>query len=215
MVAPYLVTPTTEVLHPLGEFASATVRVTDYDTADTTRVADMAKTSTPVSEELTAELDGAAEWLDLPVDEILLAALTRTIARTLGTGVVPIDIASERGSLLDAVPLICATAAQASATEVLAGVHRALAGAGEHVAAEPSEVYLNYIGEAPHETVPVEETPPGLGHALEVRVYRAAGDVHVDWWYDTSRFEDYTVEELAEQFPLALIEMTSDALPPQ
>ncbi len=56
--------------------------------------------------------------------------------------------------------------------------------------------------------------PPGLGHALEVRVYRADGDVHVDWWYDTSRFESYTVQELTEQFPLALFEMTSDALPP-
>lgn len=215
MVAHYLATPTTEVVHQLGEFAAATIRVADHDVADGIRAAGMAKMSTPVSEELTAELDGATEWLDLPADEILLAALTRIIARTLGTGVVPIDIASERGALLDAVPMICAAAPQASAGEVLANVHRALAGASERVAAEPSEVYLNYIGEAPEETVPVAETAPALGHALEVRVYRAAGDVHVDWWYDTARFEDYTVEELAEQFPLALIEMTSDALAPQ
>ena len=215
MVAPYLATPTTEVLHPLGAFALATVRLTDYDVADATRSAGMAKLSTPASEELTAELDGAVDWLALPADEILLAALTRTIARTLGEGLVHFDIASERGSLLDAVPMVCATAHQLSATAVLAAVHRALAGASEHVAAEPSEVYFNYIGEAPVESVPVEETPPGLGHALEVRVYRAAGDVHIDWWYDTSRFESYTVEELTEQFSRALIEMTSDALPPQ
>ena len=215
MVAPYMATPTTAALHPLGAFALATVRVTDYDVADASRSASMAKLSTPTSEELTAELDGATQWLALPADEILLAALTRTIARTLGSGLVHVDIASERGSLLDAVPMVCATAQQAGATEVLANVHRALASASEHVAAAPSEVYFNYIGEAPGQTVPVEETPPGLGHALEVRVYRAAGDVHIDWWYDTSRFESYTIEELTEQFSLALIEMTSDALPPQ
>ncbi|KUI02082.1 hypothetical protein AU188_18335 [Mycobacterium sp. IS-3022] len=213
MVAPYPAAPTSEVLHPFGVFAHATVRVTDH-LADTTRSATMAKLSTPPSAELTAELDGAGEWLGLPADEILLAALTRTVARTLGDGVVPVDIASERGALLDAVPMVCATLQQASATEVLATVHHTLAAASEHVAAEPSDVYFNYIGQASEQT-PVQETPPGLGHALEVRVYRADGDVHIDWWFDTSRFETYTVEELSEQFRLALIEMTSDALPLQ
>ena len=60
----------------------------------------------------------------------------------------------------------------------------------------------------------MQETPPGLGHALEVRIYRTAGLLHVDWWYDTSRFDPYTIEELTEQFPLALFEMTSDAAAP-
>lgn len=216
MVAPYLATPTTEVLHPLGDLVLATVRVADYDDiAENTHAATMAKLSTPASDELTAELDGATEWLGLPADEILLAALTRTIARVLGEGVVPIDIASERGAMLDAVPMVCATAARASATEMLGSVQRALSAASEHVAADTSEVYFNYIGVLPEQTVPVAETATGLGHALEVRVYRAGGDVHVDWWYDTARFESYTIEELTEQFPLALFEMTSDALPPQ
>jgi len=39
--------------------------------------------------------------------------------------------------------------------------------------------------------------------------------VHVDWWYDADRYEPYTVEELADQFVLALYEVTSDALPPR
>jgi hypothetical protein len=39
------------------------------------------------------------------------------------------------------------------------------------------------------------------------------GDMHLDWWYDTSRFDAYTVEELMEQFRLSLFEMTSDASP--
>ena len=75
-------------------------------------------------------------------------------------------------------------------------------------------MYFNYIGAVPEETLPVQETPPGLGHALEVRIYRTASLLHVDWWYDTSRFDPYTVEELTEQFPLALFEMTSDAAAP-
>jgi hypothetical protein len=214
MVAPYMATPTTEALHPFGVFSPATVRIADYDYADTGQSVRMARLSTPTSDELTAELDGAREWLGLPADEILLAALTRTIARTLGEGVVPVDIASERGCLLDAVPMVCAVAHQAGATEVLATVHRTLATATERVASDQSEVYFNYIGEV-EETAPVQDTPPGLGHALEVRVYRAEGEVNVDWWYDTSRFEDYTITELSEQFPLAVFEMTSDALPPE
>jgi hypothetical protein len=215
MVAPDLATPTTEVLNPFGEFATATTRVVDYPTADPSRSAEMGRVSTPDTTELTAELDGATSWLDVPADEVLLAALARTIARTLGDGVVPVDVASERRCLLDAVPLICATAQQASATEVLGGVHHALATASESSANGPSEVYFNYIGAVPEETVPVQKTPPALGHALEVRIYRAADLVHVDWWYDTSRFDPYTIEELAEQFPLALFEMTSDAAAPR
>ncbi|WP_326546816.1 hypothetical protein QGN32_00870 [Mycolicibacterium sp. ND9-15] len=213
MAAPYLASPT-GVVRPLGDFAAATVRITDYDPAEAPRSAGMVKVPTPASDELTAELDGATQWLAVPADEILLAALTRALARTLGDGVVPVDIASERGCLLDAVPLVCATAQQAGATEVLASVHRTLAVASERDAAVSPEVYFNYIGELPAENVPVQDTPPGLGHALEVRVYRTGGRVQVDWWYDTSRFEHYTIEELAEQFPLALVEMTSDASPP-
>lgn len=213
MAAPYLASPT-ELLRPLGEFATATVHITDYDAVDAGTSASMVKVSTPASDELTAELDGAAERLGLPADEILVAALSRTIARTLGEGLVPVDIASERGSLLDAVPLVCVTTQQAGATEVLASVHQTLAAASEREVAASPEVYFNYIGDSPADSLPVQETPPGLGHALEVRVYRADGDVRVDWWYDTSRFEHYTIEELSEQFALALVEMTSDALPP-
>ena len=215
MVAPQMPLTDTEAFSSAPEFATATIHVVDYDTADVTRPADMVRLSTPDTDEVTAELDGATEWLGVASDEILLAALARTIAKTLGEGVVPVDVASERGCMLDAVPLMCATAQQASATEVLRGVHRILASASESAADGMSEVYFNYLGEVPEESVPVpvQETPPVLGHALELRLYRTEGRVHVDWWYDTSRFEAYTVEELTEQFPLALYEMTSDALP--
>jgi hypothetical protein len=211
-----MATTAAEALNTFDEFAAAKIHVVDYLTVDASRPAGMVRLSTKDNDELTAELDGATEWLGVPSDEILIAALARTIAKTLGDGVVPVDIASERGSLLDAVPLVCATAQQAGATEVLRSVHRTLATATERAGDGMSEVYFNYLGEVPDESVPVpvQEAAPGLGHALEVRVYRTSEGVHVDWWYDTSRFEDYTVEELTEQFPLALYEMTSDALPP-
>lgn len=217
MVAPFVDTPAKEARQAIGDFALATISIADYDAAEvaeSTSAAVMAKLSTPASAELTAELDGATEWLNLPSDEILLGALTRTIARTLGEGVVAVDIANGRGPLLDAVPLTCATVRQMSPTEVLTGVHRALAAGSESVASAPSEVYFNFIGDVRVEAEPVQETPSALGHVLEVRVYRADGDVHIDWWYDTGRFARHTIGELSEQFPLALYEMTSDALPP-
>lgn len=216
MVAPYMPTTATEVLNPSNDFAAAKIHIVDYLTVDASRPAGMVRLSTPDTDELTAELDGATEWLGVPADEILVAALARTIAKTLGDGVVPVDIASHRGALLDAVPLLCATAQQAGATEMLLSVHRTLATASEQATDEMSEVYFNYLGDVPDESVPipVQDSPPARGHALEVRVYRTSGHVHVDWWYDSSRFEDYTVEELTEQFTLSLYEMTSDALPP-
>ena len=213
MVAPQMHMTAPEVLNPFGEFADATIHIVDYQTADASRPAAMEMLSTPATTELTAELDGATLWLGVAPDEILLAALARTIARTLGDGIVPVDIASEGRSLLDAVPLVCATVRQASATEVLVGVHRCLAATGRPTHG-PSEVYFNYIGAVASEMEPALGTRPGLSHALEVRVYRIGGLVHIDWWYDASRFERYTVQELTEQFPLALYEMTSDALPP-
>jgi hypothetical protein len=215
MVAPQLPVSANEAFKSVTQFALATIHVVDYDAPDATRPAGMVRVSTENTEELTAELDGASEWLGVPCDELLLAALARTIAKTLGDGIVPVDVASERGSMLDAVPLLCATAQQADATQMLGGVHRLLTSATERIADGMSEVYFNYLGEVPADSVPVpvQEAPPGLGHALELRIYRTEDGVHADWWYDASHFEPYTVEELAEQFPLAVYEMTTDALP--
>lgn len=215
MVASQLPMTANEAFNSVSQFAGAPIHIVDYDAPDVTRPAGMVRVSTPETEELTAELDGASEYLGAASDEILLAALARTIAKTLGDGVVAVDVASERGGMLDAVPLLCATAQQANATEMLGGVHRLLTSATESVADGMSEVYFNYLGEVSEESVPVpvQEAPPGLGHALEMRVYRFEDRVHVDWWYDTSHFEPYTVDELAEQFVLSLYEMTSDALP--
>jgi hypothetical protein len=214
MVAPYMARPSSDTISPFGDYATATLRIADYDVADGTASSTMERVSTPPTSELAAELDGAASWLDVTPDVLLLAALGRTIARVIGDGVTAVDVTDDRRWLLHAVPLICATPQQASATEVLIDVQRALATAPSYPADAASEILLNYVGAVPEGTMPIHETPPGLGHALEVRVYSSADLLHVDWWYDNARFDSYTLEELTEQFGLALIEMTSDVAAP-
>jgi hypothetical protein len=213
MVAPYLADQTSEMTYPVDTLAMATLRVADHDIADGTFPV-LHKLSTPPSDEVTAEVDGATEWLSVAADEILLAALGRTIARTIGDGVVAVDVTGERRWLLHAIPLRCATSQQASPTEMLADVHRMFDSGPAPLTSLQSEILLNYIGELPDGTTPMYETPPGLGYALELRVYRTDGQLHLDWWYDSTRFDAYTIEELAEQFPLALFDMTSDAAAP-
>jgi len=217
MVAPYLADQTSDMTYPVDSLALPTLRVVDHDIADgASPVLD--KVSMLPSDEVTAEVDGATEWLGVATDEILLAALGRAIARTIGDGVVAVDVTGDRRWLLHAIPLLCATAQQAAPTELLGHVHRMLDGTparpSDLFANHPAEVFLNYIGTMPDGTTPMYETPPGLGYALELRVYRTDGLLHLDWWYDTARFDRYTIEELMEQFPLALFEMTSDAAAP-
>lgn len=213
MVAPYLADQTNNLTYPVDKSAMPTLRVVDHDIAEGTSPV-LHKLSTSPSEEVTAEVDGATEWLGVGADEILLAALGRTIARTIGDGVVAVDVTGEGRWLLHAIPLLCATAQQASATDMVGNVHRMLAAVPARSDHLPSEIFLNYIGTMPDGTTPTYETPPGLGYALELRVYRADGLLHLDWWYDSARFDPYTVEELTEQFPFALFEMTSDAAAP-
>jgi len=213
MVAPYLADQSGDLTYPVDKLGVPTLRIVDHDIAEGTSP-DLNKLSMLPSEEVTAEVDGATEWLGVAADEILLAALGRAIARTVGDGVVAVDVTGERRWLLHAIPLLCATSQQASATEMLGTVHRMLSAVSAHATSLPSEVLVNYIGTLPAGSTPMYETPPGLGYALELRVYRGDGLLHLDWWYDATRFDRYTIEELMEQFPLALFEMTSDAAAP-
>jgi phthiocerol/phenolphthiocerol synthesis type-I polyketide synthase E len=223
------------------KFAHATLRVVDHDIASRPHASDLARLSAPMTNMLTTELDEAQRYLRLTTEEILIAALGRTIARTIGQGLVAIDVAGDSRFVLDTsvdlrrtvgwftttypVAIDCITDRRASATEMVGAVHRTLAAVAHRVYAPPaphragqrsSDILFSYIGGGlePSAALSVRETLPALGHALEVRVYRNAGQLHMDWWYDTRRFFDSTVEELSEQFPLALIELTSEAMPP-
>ena len=213
MVAPFLADELNESMYPAVNLAMSTLRLIDHDIAeDTSPVFDML--STPASEEMTAEVDGATEWLGVAADEILLAALGRTIARTIGEGVVAVDVTGEARWLLHTIPLTCATAQQASPTEMLGDVHRMMAAPPPQGTLQRSETFVNYVGTMRDGTKPTYQTHPGLGYALELRMYRTDGLLHLDWWFDTNLFDRYTIEELIEQFPLALFEMTSDAAAP-
>src|SRR5262245_56862965 len=128
MVAPYVANQTSDSTYPVYNSAMPTLRVVDHDIAEgTSPVLD--KVSTDPSDEVTAEVDGATEWVGVAADEILLAALGRTIARTIGDGVAAVDVTGERRWLLHAIPLLCASAQQASPTDMLRDVHRMLSAA--------------------------------------------------------------------------------------
>ena len=199
----------------MSNSAITTLRVFDHHVAQRPRPDDLAIISAPLTSMLTAELDGARSYLGVPAEEILLAALSRTIARTLGEADLAVDV-NANGRFT--VVLACRTPRSAGATEVLQGVHRAVAAASRGAQPSSSDVFFTYTGAGPglvfHDVVPPREALPSLGHALEVRVSRTTDSVQMDWSYDTRRLDPYTVEELTEQFPLALIDVTSDALPP-
>ena len=90
-----------------------------------------------------------------------------------------------------------------------------------------ADIFFSYVGTIPDlpavpsddapvlldadTAMPVREAVPGLGHAVELRVYRSGDVLHLDWWYDTRRLEPTDVESLARRFPAALMELIRDA----
>lgn len=210
MVAPHTATPdsTAILTHVVPE-----LRMVLSDRDAVAGVAKQAaKVAAPLDSVLTLELDGAAFALGLAADELLLAAFGRAVARTIGEGVVAVDVARDGRDVPGAVYLYCAGERQLDATEVLRLVHSALAtGADDRYrgAAHAAEVLFRYVGTTPARS----RIAPLFSHALELRAYRDSGVMYVDWWFDTTRFDRATVQELAEQFPFALIELTSEARP--
>jgi phthiocerol/phenolphthiocerol synthesis type-I polyketide synthase E len=92
-------------------------------------------------------------------------------------------------------------------------------------AERPPDIFFSYVGTIPElpsgegpvqfdvdAAMPVRETLPALGHAIELRVYRTSGALHLDWWYDTRRIERTTVHAFAERFPDVLAELTTEAI---
>jgi phthiocerol/phenolphthiocerol synthesis type-I polyketide synthase E len=64
----------------------------------------------------------------------------------------------------------------------------------------------------PDLALPARQAVPGLGHAIELRVYRYSAELHVDWWYDTRRLGRTDIEELSRHFTAALLELTTETL---
>ena len=94
-------------------------------------------------------------------------------------------------------------------------------------AARPADIFFNYVGTIPDlpalgdevavkfdtdTALPVREAIPGLGHAIELRVFRSAGVLHLDWWRDSRRVDVATVQSLADGFSRDLLELIREAL---
>jgi hypothetical protein len=193
----------------------ANLQLTDYDAEGPLHVDNLEKVAAPLTALLTQELDGASDVLGLTSNEILIAALGRAIERTIGAGTVTLDVPGY-GTSVHSMTLGCAAPAQTPADEMLGGVHDALEALKvrrivHEVPDDPRGQSLSELLFAYGDTAPAR---PHLGHALELRTYRVGDVIALDWWFDARSFESYTVEELAEQFPLALIELTSEATPP-
>jgi phthiocerol/phenolphthiocerol synthesis type-I polyketide synthase E len=240
---------------------TANLRVAGQKNTEAPAIADLVKLPSALTVAETTEIDDVRRRLRIPIDEILLAALSRTIATAFGDGSVAVDLSGEGRSVLKPdvdlrrtvgwistvypIALRCAKGDHVSAKQVLDDVHDTLNavphyGIGYGLlryiyaptsrllgATRPADIFFNYIGTIPElpplgedvavrfdtdTALPVREAVPGLGHAIELRVFRTAGALHLDWWHDTRRVEPATVQSLADEFTRTLMELISEAL---
>jgi phthiocerol/phenolphthiocerol synthesis type-I polyketide synthase E len=245
----------------LDTAAKVTLRVAGQ-VSEPPAVDDLVRLSSSLTVSETTEIDDVRRRLQVPIDEILLAALGRTIAATVGDGSVLVDLGGSGRSVLKPdvdlrrtvgwfttvypVALACVKTQDASASQLLVGVHDMLNavphyGIGYGLlrymyaptarllgATPPADIFFSYVGAIPDlpavpaddapvqfdadTAMPVRETIPGLGHAVELRVYRSAGVLHLDWWHDTRRLGSSDLESLARQFAATLMELTREVL---
>ncbi|MGH3563774.1 MAG: beta-ketoacyl synthase N-terminal-like domain-containing protein [Mycobacterium sp.] len=225
-------------------------------------VDDLARVSATLSVAQTTELDNARRRLATPIHDILLAALSRTLAATLGQGVIGVDLAGAARSVLKPdldlhrtlgqltslypITLTCTPADTGSVRQLLTDIHHTLNAVPHHGigygllrylyaptartldATQAAEVFFSYAGTIPDlpalpaedaavqldpdTTTSIRETIPGLGHTLELRIYRSTGMLHLHWWHDTRSIDSTTVQTLADHYTTTLITLTQDAL---
>lgn len=222
--------------------------------------ADVSKVSTALPASDTSEIDDARRRLRLPINEILLAGLSRAVAAAVGEGTIAVDLGGAGRSVLKPevdlrrtvgwfttvypVALGCAAGADGGARQLLDEVHESLDGVPHYgigygllrylyaptarlfSSVAPADIHFSYVGAIPElpslgdapvqfdpdTAMPVREALPGLGHALELRVYRTAGVLHLDWWYDSRRIEDSVVRAIADGFSTAVMELVRQAI---
>jgi phthiocerol/phenolphthiocerol synthesis type-I polyketide synthase E len=238
---------------------AATLRL-GVDVAEPPGAADLSKLTTALAAAETSEIDDARRRLRLPINEILLAGLSRALASAVGEGTVAVDIGGAGRSVLKPdvdlrrtvgwfttiypVALSCSTDGRASARQLLDDVHETLAGVPHYGigygllrylyaptarlfgSVAPADIHFSYVGAIPElpsagdapvqfdpdVAMPVREALPGLGHALELRAYRTAGVLHLDWWYDSRRIEESVVRSLADGFSTAVMDLVREAI---
>ncbi|CQD10496.1 phenolpthiocerol synthesis type-I polyketide synthase PpsE [Mycobacterium lentiflavum] len=241
----------------LQSLTTATVQLGDPAITDRPRAGDLLRLSSTLDVAQTAEVDDARRRLGVSIEEVLLAALSATIAHTVDEGVVSVDLEGTGRSVLrpdvdlrrtigrftTIYPAALRCTKTADATELLAGVSDTLKsvphfGVGYGLlryvyaptartlaAAGASDIHLRYVGTVPEPppldapvqfdsdaALPVRDPIPGLGHAIELRVYRYSAALHLDWWYDGHRVPLQRAQALADRFPIALRALLSEAV---
>jgi phthiocerol/phenolphthiocerol synthesis type-I polyketide synthase E len=233
------------------------LRVHDADVTGQPGTDDLERLPSTLTTEEADGIDRVRRALQFTIEEVLLGALGRTIADTVGEGVVAVHLAGDGRAVLkpDVDPrrtvggfetlypigLRCVLSEDADA--VLDGVHETLTSVPHHGIGhgllrylyaptaqslghvDPPDIFLSnegiipelVSGDGPIEVdldtaMSVRDTVPGLGHAIEIRVYRTSGGLHIDWWYDTRRMQRAKMEALVERFPAALSDLVSEAM---
>ncbi|CAN5734070.1 phthiocerol type I polyketide synthase PpsE [soil metagenome] len=240
----------------------ATLRLAHADTVVSTGAPggdDLSRVASVLTLEQTSQVDNARRLLQSSTEELLLAALARTIAATVGDGVLAVDLVGPGRSVLRPevdlhrtvgnfstvypIALPCMDTAGASSVQLLEEVSRTVKAVPHHGigygllrylhaptavalgAVAAPDIFVSYLGMIPEwqrtdapvqfdsdTEVAVRDTLPGLGHAIELRVYRHGGLLHIDWWYDSRRVGSHTAEDLAERFPYTLIGLIDEAV---
>jgi len=244
----------------LANATAPELRLTASD-AGAPAAGDLVRLSSALSVSETGEVDDVRRRRGVPVEEVLLAALSRTVAAVAGSGTVAVDLGGPGrsvlrpdvdlgrtvGSFTTVYPLAlrCASGDELGAQELLDGVHEAV-GAVPHYgigygllrylyaptarafgAVRPADIAFTYAGTIPDMSAfsseeapvqfdtdaesPVREAIPGLGHAVELRVYRSRGQLHVDWWYDARRIDPAAAQTLAHGFATELTTLVGEA----
>ena len=245
----------------LDAASKATVHVAGPESADRPSTADLSRLSTTLPGDETEELDDARRRLRLPVEELFLSALARTVAETVGEGSVAVDVGGRGRSVLKPdvdlqrtvgwfttvhpVVLPATSPQHASAGEILDEVRKTLKAVPHYgigygllryfyaptartlAATRPADILFTHVGTIPEppdeqpedapvrfdtdSAMPIRDTLPGLGHALELRVYRSSGVLHLDWWYDSRRLGPTDVESFARRYSSALLDIAREA----
>ena len=79
---------------------ASTLKVASEQTAGAPALPDLARSASSLTVAETTEIDDARRRLRVPIDEMLLAALSRTIAHQVGDGTVAVDLSGEGRSVL-------------------------------------------------------------------------------------------------------------------
>ncbi len=245
----------------LANATAADLRLPVADAAGGPTAGDLVRLSSVLSIAETSEVDEVRRGRGVAVEEVLLAALARTLAGVAGSGVVAVDLGGPGRSVLRPdvdlgrtvgsfttvypVALRCAASAELGAQELLDAVHETVTGVPHHGigygllrylhaptarafgAVRPADIAFTYAGTIPDMSAfasdeapvqfdtdaesPVREAIPGLGHALELRVYRSRGQLRVDWWYDKRRIDDAAAQALAQGFGTELSGLVAEA----